>query len=56
MPLYRVRRTTTKTDEMWVRADDWEEAEEHAKYAPEDEWIPSNYEIEPDYDVDEEEE
>ena len=54
MATFRVRRTVTKVDEMYIEADNWEEAEEKAMYADEEEWEWDGIEIEPDYDVDEE--
>lgn len=54
MATYRVRKSVTRDYEMYIEADSWEEAEEKAMYADEDEWTPSAYEIEPEFDVDEE--
>lgn len=53
MPMFRVVKTEYIMSEAYIEAKDWEDAEDKAKYADEVEWEELS-EIEPDYDIDEE--
>ena len=57
MAIFKVRKSFTQVHEAYIEAEDWEEAEEKARYDDSIEWEDhTDYYCDPDFDIDEEDE
>ena len=54
MATFRVRKIVTETYEAYIEAEDWEDAEEKARYDTDVEWRDTTDYTDEEYDVDEE--